>query len=154
MGLSVDSRSGRTIGRGKFPVRVQRPRLQGELTVRPFRPGLLPGPDMLQSDVLRGVVVGVKRVAALRARKVRLRRSVVSRRMAAFRAPLLGFDGPVLLLNGEEDIANRAFDADLAESLSSGKLVVIKGAGHNTNLERPDVFADCLREFVVAQSDE
>lgn len=65
-----------------------------------------------------------------------------------FRTPLLGFDGKVLLLNGEEDTPNRAFDIDLAESLPNGKLIVIKGAGHNTNFERPDVFTDCLREFV------
>ena len=91
MGLSVDSHSGRhSIGRGKLPVRVQRPRLQGELTVRPSRPGLLPSPDVLQADVLRGVVVSVKRIAALRTGKVRLRRSVVSSRVAALRTPLRG----------------------------------------------------------------
>jgi pimeloyl-ACP methyl ester carboxylesterase len=60
---------------------------------------------------------------------------------------------PTLLIWGELDVRSplsvaREFD----QSIPDSKLVVIPGAGHVSNLERPEQFNDAVREFCRAHS--
>ena len=60
---------------------------------------------------------------------------------------------PTLLVWGEHDARSplsvaRQFEQAIADT----KLVVIPGAGHVSNLERPELFNDAVREFCRAHS--
>lgn len=66
-----------------------------------------------------------------------------------FPSRLAAYDGPVLLVNGENDRINRP--AALRRSAETGAVtpVVIRDAGHTVSLERPETYANVVREFVA-----
>jgi pimeloyl-ACP methyl ester carboxylesterase len=68
---------------------------------------------------------------------------------------LPGIAIPTLLIWGELDVRSpldmaRQFEAAIPHT----ELVVIPGAGHVSNLERPDAFNEAVREFCHAHSDQ
>jgi pimeloyl-ACP methyl ester carboxylesterase len=65
-----------------------------------------------------------------------------------FTAKIRSYTGPVLFVNGEDDLPFRAGEEEFMAAVRKGKLVVIPGAGHTANLDRPEAFNDALREFV------
>ncbi|MFB6164240.1 MAG: alpha/beta fold hydrolase [Haloarculaceae archaeon] len=62
-------------------------------------------------------------------------------------ARLEGFDGPVLLLNGEGDRINPGPAARLADGLPRARADVLDDAGHTCNLDRPDAYTEAVRSF-------
>lgn len=66
-----------------------------------------------------------------------------------------GFDVPALVLHGELDQLIPVAEAELmAERLPDAELVVVPGAGHLPNLERPDVFNEAVRGFLERYYEE
>jgi len=62
-------------------------------------------------------------------------------------------DVPALLVWGELDARSPLTVArQFAQAIPDAKLVVIPGAGHVSNLERPDQFNEAVREFCCAHS--
>jgi 3-oxoadipate enol-lactonase len=62
---------------------------------------------------------------------------------------LKGFHLPALVIGAEEDRAVPADNArTLAEGLPQSRLCIIPGAGHLANLEQPQLFNNCLLEFL------
>ena len=60
---------------------------------------------------------------------------------------------PTLLIWGELDVRSPLSVArQFEEAISGTKLVVIPGAGHVSNLEQPELFAEAVREFCRAHS--
>ena len=60
---------------------------------------------------------------------------------------------PTLLIWGELDARSPLTVArQFEEAIPDAKLVVIPGAGHVSNLERPEAFTDAVREFCRAHS--
>ena len=66
------------------------------------------------------------------------------------RLPELGC--PVLVLCGSKDRANRKAARELAEQLPQARLHWIAGAGHEANLDSPEVMAELLRGFYQSPS--
>jgi 3-oxoadipate enol-lactonase len=67
-----------------------------------------------------------------------------------FRAELDAVAVPTLVLAGAEDEATPAADTELlAERIPGARRVVLDGAAHLANLERPDEFADAVLAHVV-----
>ena len=64
-----------------------------------------------------------------------------------FSDALMNFPRPVLVLNGERDILVRRGGAKFAAKSAYGRLRVIAGAGHASNLDRPEEFTHAVREF-------
>lgn len=61
---------------------------------------------------------------------------------------LRGFNGPILVLNGEKDKANRVEEARMMSVLPTAELVVLPGAGHICNLDDEDGFNAVVSRFV------
>jgi pimeloyl-ACP methyl ester carboxylesterase len=62
-----------------------------------------------------------------------------------------GFQGPLWIAVGDNDPFLPVDEArEIVASAPNGRLEVIEGAGHFTNLERPDRFNELLREFLQA----
>lgn len=59
---------------------------------------------------------------------------------------------PVLVLCGSKDRANRKAARELAEQLPQARLHWIAGAGHEANLDSPEVMAELLRSFYQSLS--
>lgn len=59
---------------------------------------------------------------------------------------------PVLVLCGSKDRANRKAARELAEQLPQARLHWIAGAGHEANLDSPEVMAELLRGFYQSLS--
>ena len=60
---------------------------------------------------------------------------------------------PTLLIWGEQDVRSPLSVADQFEqAIPNAQLVVIPGAGHVSNLERPEAFNDAVREFCGTHS--
>lgn len=56
---------------------------------------------------------------------------------------------PVLALVGEEDTLTPKEEARaIADGVPDGRLVVLPGSGHLSNLETPDAFTEALRRFI------
>ena len=56
---------------------------------------------------------------------------------------------PTLVMNGEEDrLSPVAMAEDMARRIPRAQLVVIHGAGHLSNLEKPEEFNDALTKFL------
>jgi 3-oxoadipate enol-lactonase len=65
-------------------------------------------------------------------------------------ADLPSITTPTLVLVGEADaLTPLPFAQTLAEGIPGAELTVIAGAGHLTALERPERFADAVREFLA-----
>ena len=55
---------------------------------------------------------------------------------------------PTLIVVGERDAAFLAPGEYMAKKIPGARLEVIPGAGHASNLDRPDVFSRVLRDFL------
>ncbi len=64
-----------------------------------------------------------------------------------FSSMLRGFQGPTLIINGENDKPNRKREAALLKDTQDGQLQIIKQAGHICNLEQPEAFTQQARTF-------
>jgi pimeloyl-ACP methyl ester carboxylesterase len=67
-----------------------------------------------------------------------------------FRAMLRKIPAPVLFLNGENDRSFRADEAAFAQEAPYGKLRIIPGAGHLSNLTAAEAFSAAVRDFAQA----
>ena len=67
-----------------------------------------------------------------------------------FSAPLAGYPGPVLILNGEKDSASRRGETKFLASLRQGRAQVVPGAGHACNLGKPDAYNQAVRDFAAS----
>lgn len=66
---------------------------------------------------------------------------------------LAGFDGPALIIWGEEDtLTNRAHQDSMIDALANVEFAVIPGAGHLTAIESPEAVTGVLLDFVAAQN--
>jgi pimeloyl-ACP methyl ester carboxylesterase len=64
-----------------------------------------------------------------------------------------GFEGPLWIAVGDDDPFLPLDEArQIVASARNGRLEVFPGAGHFTNVERPDRFNELLREFLQAAS--
>jgi pimeloyl-ACP methyl ester carboxylesterase len=77
-------------------------------------------------------------------------RSLIGER---FKPRLAAYPGPSLLLNGEYDLFFRPTERSFAAVAADPRRVLIRGATHLTNLDRPDAFTAAIRGFArrVAQ---
>jgi pimeloyl-ACP methyl ester carboxylesterase len=64
-----------------------------------------------------------------------------------FPSMLRGFQGPTLIINGENDKPNRKREAALLKDTQDCQLQIIKQAGHICNLEQPESFTQRVRTF-------
>ena len=71
-------------------------------------------------------------------------RSLIGER---FRPRLARYPGPSLLVNGELDVLFRLAERSFAEAAADPHRVVIRGAGHRSNLDRPAAFSAAVRRF-------
>jgi pimeloyl-ACP methyl ester carboxylesterase len=67
-----------------------------------------------------------------------------------FRAMLRKIPAPILFLNGEKDRRFRADEASFVEAAPYGKLQIIPGAGHLSNLTAVEAFSTAVRGFAQA----
>lgn len=67
----------------------------------------------------------------------------------SFTNRLSGIRCPVLILCGEKDNANKKAAEKLSEMLPNARFMLIEGAGHEINKERPQELADKLAAFSV-----
>jgi pimeloyl-ACP methyl ester carboxylesterase len=65
----------------------------------------------------------------------------------SFRPRLAAYPGPTLLVNGSADLLFRLSARSFAASSSSARRVLIRGAGHRSNLDRPEAFTAAVRAF-------
>ena len=64
--------------------------------------------------------------------------------------PILGsIDRPALIIVGDEDLITPVAEAEaLRDGIRDSRLIVIKGAGHLSNIERPQEFSAALSDFI------
>jgi 3-oxoadipate enol-lactonase len=71
-----------------------------------------------------------------------------------FRAVLPHIHVPTLVIVGEEDVVTPPSDSEfLAQNIPSATLVTIPGAGHLTNIEKPQAFNAALETFLLCYAD-
>jgi pimeloyl-ACP methyl ester carboxylesterase len=71
--------------------------------------------------------------------------------IANTREQLAAIRVPTLLVWGDADARSPITIADqFLEAIPNARLVVLRGAGHLSNLERPDEFTAAVREFLHA----
>jgi len=70
----------------------------------------------------------------------------------SFRPRLARYPGPTLLVNGQRDLLFRAGAQSFAAAAASPRRVVIRGAGHRSNLDRPGAFSAAVRAFATEVS--
>jgi 3-oxoadipate enol-lactonase len=66
-----------------------------------------------------------------------------------FRAGMKAVTNPILYMTGEKDAHNATIMAEMQRELPSAKLVILPGAGHISNMDRPAEFTKALREFLA-----
>jgi 2-succinyl-6-hydroxy-2,4-cyclohexadiene-1-carboxylate synthase len=66
------------------------------------------------------------------------------------RARLGELSMPVLLVAGEQDQKYRDLAAEMRERIAGARADIIEGAGHAVHLERPEVFAPIVKEFLAS----
>ena len=76
-------------------------------------------------------------------------RALVSALRESFVPRLARYPGPVLLLNGADDVLFRRSEEEFLAAAADGRLEVIGGCGHLVNEERPEAFNAALRRFVA-----
>ncbi len=64
-----------------------------------------------------------------------------------FRESLSKIDCPVLVICGERDRANRSASRQLAKLLKNAELTIMRGIGHEVNVEAPERLAEILGRF-------
>jgi 3-oxoadipate enol-lactonase len=71
-----------------------------------------------------------------------------------FRAVLPRIQVPTFVLVGDEDVVTPPADSIfLANSIAGATLVTIPGAGHLTNIEKPEAFNTALEHFLLAHAE-
>ena len=65
---------------------------------------------------------------------------------------LVTLDLPALIVAGEADAASVATGRELAVALPRARLVLVAGAGHVVNLERPEAFKAALLAFLAEEA--
>ena len=77
-------------------------------------------------------------------------RGVIARQpaVAAMRGELAALRAPTLIVVGSEDGPSRHASDALAAALPQARLIVVPGAGHVVNLQKPDEVSAALHEFV------
>lgn len=60
-----------------------------------------------------------------------------------------GFDGPILIANGERDKANREGEARFMRLFPGAETVTIADAGHGCAIQRPVAFADAVARLML-----
>ena len=68
--------------------------------------------------------------------------------VAAMRSDLQGIRCPVLIVVGSEDTPSRRACDALAAAMSQARLVVVPGAGHVVNLQKPEEVSAAMHEFL------
>ncbi len=58
---------------------------------------------------------------------------------------------PALIICGEKDRANRKAAEEMSEKIRNGRLVTVKNAGHEINVEAPEELAEIIRKQGSAQ---
>jgi pimeloyl-ACP methyl ester carboxylesterase len=71
-------------------------------------------------------------------------RSLIGER---FKPRLAAYPGPSLLVNGEYDLFFRLPERSFAAAAADPRRVLIRGATHLANLDRPDAFTAAIRRF-------
>ena len=81
-----------------------------------------------------------------------LRRAILRLRDRPDAGPYLAdIAAPTLVVVGNEDMPTPVADARaLAEGITGARLEIIDGAGHLSNLERPEAFTSALTRFLAA----
>jgi pimeloyl-ACP methyl ester carboxylesterase len=127
--------------KGSLPDQELRARVAGAATPQPAVPGLFAGePPREIIELLRAVAADV------RPESVRVAVSAMAE--ADLRDVLPGIAVPTLLVWGELDARSPLRVArEFARAIPDAELVVIPGAGHMSNLERPDEFNAAVRDF-------
>ncbi len=64
-----------------------------------------------------------------------------------FRPSLARYGGPVLLVNGDRDLLFRVGERRFASASGDVRRVLIRGAGHRSNLDQPEAFTAVVRRF-------
>lgn len=64
-----------------------------------------------------------------------------------YRPRLARYPGRTLILNGEYDLLFRVSERSFAEAATDARRIVVRGATHLTNLDRPEAFAGAVRRF-------
>jgi pimeloyl-ACP methyl ester carboxylesterase len=68
---------------------------------------------------------------------------------------LAGIDFPVLIIAGSEDKLTPVAEArSMRDGIPRSRLIVIEGAGHLSNMERPDEFNTALIDFIKTLKEE
>ena len=67
-----------------------------------------------------------------------------------FRAGMKNVKNPILYMTGEKDAHNATIMAQMQAELPTAKLVILPGAGHISNMDRPEMFTKALRDFLTA----
>jgi len=73
-------------------------------------------------------------------------RSLIGQR---FKPRLAAYPGPSLFVTGEYDLFFRPTERSFAEVATNPQRVLIRGATHLTNLDRPEAFSAAIREFAL-----
>jgi pimeloyl-ACP methyl ester carboxylesterase len=64
-----------------------------------------------------------------------------------FAPRLARYPGPTLLVNGSRDVLFRLGAKSFAAAATNPRRVLIRGAGHRSNLDQPDLFTAAVRAF-------
>jgi pimeloyl-ACP methyl ester carboxylesterase len=64
-----------------------------------------------------------------------------------YRAKLVQYPGPVLIVNGERDWFTRQGEKSLLAATKQGRLEIVPQAAHLCNLEQPQAFTSAVRRF-------
>ncbi|MFZ0212612.1 MAG: alpha/beta hydrolase [Candidatus Acidiferrales bacterium] len=65
---------------------------------------------------------------------------------------LAAYQGPVLLLNGKRDLGFRLNEQKFLAAAQHGRLEVIPGAFHLSNIDQPEAFCDAIKRFAQSIS--
>lgn len=60
---------------------------------------------------------------------------------------LASYPGPVLLLNGSRDLGFRLNEKKFLAAAQDGRVEIISGAFHLSNIDRPEIFCNAIRRF-------
>ena len=147
--LLVDTYAG---WKGSLPQEEVRDRVEGlrrlltaeEHLFDPTLPGLFAGEPPAEYVTLLGTMAAV-----VRPQSMRTALSVMAETDQRDLLPLITV--PTLLIWGEHDVRSPLSVAlDVEDAIPVAELVVIPGAGHVSNLERPALFNDAVRAFCRA----
>lgn len=66
-----------------------------------------------------------------------------------FRAAFGAYGGPALVVNGKRDLIMRLGEKEHAAAAGLDSVTVIDGAGHTSNLDRPDEYTSVIERFLA-----